>query len=58
MGAAEPFFCAVLRGITQWTVEANWPDDSTETFADYLKRWLSARSTAWINQRMTVGEVG
>ena len=61
MSAAEPFLCVVRRSGSKWTVEAKWPDDSTEiveTFADYFEalRWLSARSTAWIDERVIVKE--
>ena len=63
MSAAEPFLCVVRRSESKWTVEAKWPDDSTEiveTFADYFEalRWLSARSTAWIDERVIVKEAG
>ena len=40
MSAAEPFLCVVRRSESKWTVEAKWPDDSTEiveTFADYFE---------------------
>ena len=45
MNAAEPFFCVVSRGNSNWTIEAKWPDDSieiVESFADYFEalRWL------------------
>jgi len=61
MSAAEPFLCVVRRGESQWTLEAKWPDDSTEiveTFADYFEalRWLSTQCTVWIDERVTVKE--
>ena len=64
MSAAEPFFCVALRrGDGKWIIQAKWPDDSTEiveAFDDYFEalRWLSAQSKAWIDQRMTVKDVG
>ena len=36
----EPFFCVVLRVNREWTIEAEWPDGTTEiveTFADYFE---------------------
>jgi hypothetical protein len=63
MSPAEPFFCVVLLCGNQWTIEAKWPDDTTEiveTFADYFEalRWLSTQSAAWIDQRTTIKEAG
>ena len=63
MSAAEPFFCVVRCSESKWTVEAKWPDDSTEiveTFADYFEalRWLNTHCAVWIDQRMTVKEAG
>ena len=64
MSAAEPFFCVALRrGDGKWIIEAKWPDDSTEiveAFDDYFEavRWLSAQSTAWIEGRLILKEVG
>jgi hypothetical protein len=63
MNAAEPFFCVVSRGNSNWTIEAKWPDDSieiVESFADYFEalRWLSTQSAAWINQRVAVKDAG
>ena len=64
MSAAEPFFCVALRrGDGKWIIQAKWPDNSTEiveAFDDYFEalRWLSAQSKAWIDQRMTVKDVG
>jgi hypothetical protein len=64
VSAAEPFFCVALRrGDGKWIIQAKWPDDSTEiveAFDDYFEalRWLSAQSKAWIDQRMTVRDVG
>ena len=59
----EPFFCVVLCGNREWTIEAEWPDGTTEiveTFADYFEalRWLSTQSKAWIEQRVTIKRVG
>ena len=64
MSAAEPFFCVALRRVDgKWIIQAKWPDDSTEiveTFADYFEalRWLSTQSKVWIEQRLTVRDVG
>jgi hypothetical protein len=63
MSAAEPFLCVMRRGESKWTVEAIWPDDSTEiveTFADYFEalQWLSTQCAVWIDQRMTIKEAG
>jgi hypothetical protein len=64
VSAAEPFFCVALRrGDGKWIIQAKWPDDSTEiveAFDDYFEalRWLSAQSKAWIDQRMTIRDVG
>ena len=64
MSTAEPIFCVVLRrGDGKWMIEAKWPDDSieiVETFDDYFEalRWLSAKSSAWTEQRLPPKKVG
>jgi hypothetical protein len=63
MSTTEPFFCVVRSSAIEWIIEARWPDDSTEiveTFEEYLEalKWLSTQSTAWIDQRMRLKDVG
>jgi hypothetical protein len=64
VSTAEPFFCVVLRrGDGKWIIEAKWPDDTTEiveAFDDYSEAltWLSAGSSAWVEERLTPKKVG